>query len=195
MKQKLSLLLLLQFLFIFGGCRATLPVSVLSRAERDAARYPVRIHSLSAGGTDITVIFDTDKTILIDCSKNRDSALITDYLRSQGVFRLQLVLLPSAPGESPYPDFPAAEIIGADTLDLSREIPLSFGVIRFSRAADETINAVFHHHDSNIFFPLCVSEVSASDASTASVLVQNPSPDGVQTEIAFVPLREMMEGV
>lgn len=186
---------------LLGGCKegTSLPSSKPPKAVRDREQYPVRIHSFWVEETSVTVVFDGEKTLLIDCSHHRDADLITSYLRAQGAARIDVAVLASVPEKDPYPGFAVGEMwavgggkngikpVSADTGFLVGEASL-----RFVASPDSNFSAVLYYLNTPFSIPLTVTEKSAEPRASAAVMVQNPSPDGRQTELSFVPLKEMM---
>lgn len=193
MKRQKIIFLTFFLAILITACAPTSPRNVsVPRTVRDAAHFPVRIHSFSVGETDVTFIFDTDKAVLLDCSKNRDTKLIADYLSVHGFSKPDYVLLPESETKTPYPSSLAENVLVINDASRKTEINPGASTISFTRLENGAFSAVLTYADFEVSFPLTVEGPVSSTAETSNVLVQNPSPEGGHSEIYFYPLRDIL---
>lgn len=161
--------------------------------------YEVVVHSFRVEGTDMTFIFDRDKTLLIDCSSDRDPDLITAYLKAQHITHLDYIICTEPPTAGGYPYSsvgvvftPEADAAESELRRVSAGEGFSLGASDILFAETEDGLTAEMHYAGSVLRCVLQTEQPVKKTGEEQVTFREYSPDGRYVQLTAASLREIL---
>ena len=156
-------------------------------AEAMPVQYELEMHSFHVKGTAVTFVFDRDKTLLIDCSGDRDPALLAAYLQAMGRSHVDLVLCTKKLLPDAYP-FSVGAIYETESGTLPTGEGIALGATRV-RFTERDVAPVAEIQYESTTYRFALQTETHTDMEEAMVLIRKTNPGAGYTDVSFRPLR------